>query len=52
MTGFEASIEIKRLISEEGYQNCIIIANSADSSEDHTKKCKDNKMDEIFEKPE
>ena len=32
ISGYEASIQIKKLIKEEFYENCTIIANSADSS--------------------
>ena len=35
ISGYEAAIQIKTLIKEEFYENCTIIANSADSSKNH-----------------
>ena len=51
MSGYEASDLIKKLIQNEFYQDCFIIAYSADSNKDHYNKCRDSKMNTILQKP-
>ena len=51
ISGYEASLIIKRMIKDNNFEDCIIIGNSADSSKEHNKKCKDAMMNLVFNKP-
>ena len=51
ISGYEASLMIKTMIKDDNFEDCIIIGNSADSSKEHNKKCKDAMMNLVFNKP-
>ena len=52
LNGYEASKTIKKLIKEENFADCYIIAYSANSQdEEEIKKCESYGMDSYLEKP-